>query len=152
MLFHALDDERVGRFSGGPDVSTLEALLERIEHLRQGPPAGRQELWLNYAVLLGGTVIGRVEATVHHGIAEIAYVLGPRWWGRGYGSAATAVLLDDLRTNGISDFWATVAPGNHASVGVLRHLGFQHVEPPVGQPLMSYDDGDWVFRRVDGST
>lgn len=151
MLLQALDDERVGRYIGGPDVSTLEALLERIDHLRHGPPAGRQEVWLNYAVLLDGTVIGRVEATVHDGIAEIAYVVGPRWWGLGYGSTATRMLLDELRTRGISEFWATVAPGNDASVGVLRHLGFGQVPPPFRVPLLSYDEGDWVFRHVDPS-
>ena len=35
-LFAALDDERVGRYIGGPDVTTIEALHERIDFLAAG--------------------------------------------------------------------------------------------------------------------
>ena len=87
-LFEALDDERVGRYLGGPDVPNVEATVARIESVNAGPGPGWDEQWLNWAVLLDGTVIGRVEATLRHdtsqpGVAEVAYVFGPPLVGQG---------------------------------------------------------------------
>ena len=144
-LFAALDDERVGRFIGGPDVTTLDALRERIERKKVGPPAERDEQWHDLAVIADDVVVGRVEATVHHGIAEVAYVFGPAHWGNGYATEATIWLLDALRTDGVTTFWATVVPDNHASVALLERLGFTPAEPG-GLTLLSFDDGDLTYR------
>lgn len=159
MLFEALDDERVGRFIGGPDVTTLEALRSRIEQLNAGPPPASNHTWLNFAVLLDGIVVGRVEATLHSGIAEIAYLIGPEYWGRGLGMQAASGLMVEASRQGAKDFWATTAPGNHASVRVLERLGFTEILVPQGRvpqervfphpPLLSYDVGDRVFHRGD---
>lgn len=149
-LFAALDDERVGTFIGGPDVTTLERLRERIVALRQGPSADSGQEWLNWAVALApdGPIVGRLEATRHapggHSVGEIAYVFGPAWWGRGFATEATRWLVDHLhRDRGITELWATVAPGNTSSSGLLERLGFTRAEPIDG--LLSYDDGDLVF-------
>ena len=144
-LFAALDDERVGRFIGGPDVTTLDALRDRIAALHAGPPAERDERWYNAAVLADGVVVGRVEATVHHGIAEIAYVFGPAHWGNGYAAEATAWLLDALRDDGITTFWAAVVPENQASIALLERLGFIRADAS-DVTLFSFDDGDLTYR------
>ena len=143
-LFEALRDERVGRYIGGPDVTTLEALRDRIARLGEGPPATRDEVWLNFAVLLDGRVIGRIEATLHTGIAEIAYVFGPTWWGHGYATEATSWLLRHLAERGVGVVWATVTPGNDASIGLLERLGFVRAEPMAHRQLLSFDNGDLV--------
>ena len=85
-LFAALDDPLVGRYIGGPDVTTLAELRERIAHLLAGPEVGSGDTWANWVVVLDAVIIGRLEATFHDGIAEVGYVFGPRWWGRGYGT------------------------------------------------------------------
>ncbi|MBU6243757.1 MAG: GNAT family N-acetyltransferase [Actinomycetales bacterium] len=149
MLFDALNDERVGRYIGGPDVTTVEALYARIEHLRQGPSPQARQSWLNFAVLLDSTVVGRVEATVHSGIAEIAYLIGPRYWGQGFGREAAGLLLEQVSLEGVSDVWATTEPDNVASVNVLVQLGFRESEAFAAPPLLSYDDGDRIFHRSD---
>lgn len=77
--------------------------------------------------------------------AEIAYVFGPAWWGRGYATEATAWLLDDIRGREVDASWATVEPGNEASARLLRRLGFAVAAPDV--PLLSYDEGDLTFVR-----
>lgn len=146
-LFHALRDDRVGRYIGGPDVTTLEALQDRITHLGAGPPTGRDEVWLNFAVLLDGRVIGRIEATLHSGVAEIAYVFGPAWWGHGYATEATWWLVQHLAERGVAVVWAAVAPDNGASVRLLGRLGFVPTRPPASPQLLSYDDGDLVLLR-----
>jgi RimJ/RimL family protein N-acetyltransferase len=152
QLLVALDDERVGLFIGGPDVSTLEALLDRIEFVTAGP-ADSSKQWLNFAVLFKGTVIGRLEATTYAGsidhppYAEIAYLVGPRWWGNGFATEATRWLIEYLSTQGIVEVWACVVPGNQASINLARRVGLDEVEAGA-RSLASYDDGDLVFRLV----
>lgn len=149
-LFAALDDDRVGRYIGGPDVTTVDALRARIELLAAGAPAESGETWLNWAVRLADAerpVIGRIEATLHDGIAEIAYVFGPAWWGRGYATEATTWLVDVLAArHDVASLWATVDPANTSSTRLLERLGFRRVEAPTPS-LLSYDPGDDVFTR-----
>ena len=155
-LFTALDDARVGAYIGAPDVTTLEALEHRIRRLHEGPPADRpDERWVNLAVILrndphGGppgrrTVIGRLEATVHDEWAEIAYLLGPAYWGAGYATEAVGWFLGHLER---PELWAAVHPKNEPSWRLLERLRFERVDAPT-RPVSSYDDGDlaWVWRR-----
>lgn len=138
-LFGALNDERVSRFLDGPEVTTVEALEHKIDRVTSGPPPSREEVWRNYVVLLDGQVIGRLEATLHRSIAEVAYVFGPAWWGRGYATEATTWLLSSLRDAGMSEAWATIDPANTASARLLARLGFVQADPPAG---VLVDDGD----------
>lgn len=151
QLFEALDDEQVGKFIGGPDVSTLAELEDRIQHLQTGPAADSGQRWFNYAVLLDSVVIGRVEATAHDGIVEIAYLLNPSLWGKGIGTASTELLLNDLRSEGEHDFWATVVPENVASARVVEHLGFREIDADLAPELLSFDEGDKVFNLKDAT-
>lgn len=146
-LFAALSDDRVGTYLGGPDVESLEWLSDRIRRLLAGAPAGSGQEWWNGVLVLDGVVIGRVEATLHDGDAEVAYVLGPPWWRQGYATEAAAWLLDELRAAGVARAWATVVPANAGSRGVLRRLGFVEADPPDAPRLLSYDDGDLVLMR-----
>ena len=154
-LFHALNDERVGTFIGGPDVSTLEALRHRIAFVTDGPsdPSTR---WWNFVVLLDSNVIGRIEASSyaadekHPFFAEIAYLIGPRWWGHGYATEATRWLVGHLTAHGIAEIWATVVPQNKASIRVALSAGLAEVPATEfansSRVLASYDEGDLVFR------
>jgi RimJ/RimL family protein N-acetyltransferase len=144
-LFAALDHELVGQFIGGPDVTTPDELRARISQRRSGPPPEREETWLNFAVLVDGVVVGRVEATLHDGIAEIAYVLGPPFWGHGYATAATADLITRLQRPQVGTVWACVHPANDRSTRVLSRLGFRQQPTSSGARLLSYDSGDLVF-------
>jgi RimJ/RimL family protein N-acetyltransferase len=143
-LFAALDDPLVGRYIGGPDVTTLAELRERIAHLLAGPEVGSGETWANWVVVLDAVIIGRLEATFHDGIAEVGYVFGPRWWGRGYGTESVAWLVDELSRRTVAETWATVDPDNDASARLLRRVGFREARPPL-VPLRSYVPGDLVF-------
>lgn len=151
QLFEALDDEKVGKFIGGPDVSTLAELEDRIQHLQKGPKQETGQRWYNFAVLLDSVVIGRVEATAHDGIVEIAYLLNPSLWGQGLGTTATELLLNQLRGEGERDFWITAVPENLASARVVEHLGFREIDPDLAPELLSFDKGDRVFNLKDGT-
>jgi RimJ/RimL family protein N-acetyltransferase len=144
-LFAALDDDRVGTYIGGPDVTTLEALERRIVALLGDAPAGQE--WRNWVVSHDGNVVGRLEATLHDDIAEIAYVFAPSWWGHGFATESGRWLVERLDAD-VAQQWATVMPGNAASIGLLGRLGFAIVDDDERRDdLMSYDDGDVVFFR-----
>lgn len=146
-LHAALDHPDVGTWIGGPDVTTVAALRERIAFLHAGPrPGGSDRAWLNHVVRMGGTVIGRAESTLHDGWAELAWVLDPRAWGRGYGTEVATWLAGHLAAeHATGDLWATVAPGNVRSERLAARAGFLPESPPFRRDPGSYDDGDLVF-------
>jgi RimJ/RimL family protein N-acetyltransferase len=155
-LVAALDDERVGLFIGGPDVTTVEAQHERITRLDAGPgPEWPTEHWHNWVARRAddGVIVGRLEATTYGETrsagewAEVAYVFGPAHWGRGYASEGMTWMLAHLEGElGVSECWAAVHPDNERSLALLQRLGFEPRDEP-GRPIGSYDEGDLVFVR-----
>lgn len=134
-LFPLFADPRVWRYIEGNDGATVDDLRARYLRWQENPD------WINHAVLLDTTPIGRVQATLHGDWAEIAYVIGVPHWGHGYGREATAWLIDQLP---VREVWAAIAPGNRASRRLLEALGFVEAE---GRTLDSADPGDLLFRR-----
>jgi len=60
------------------------------------------------------------------GLGELGWYLSSRHWGRGYATAATALLLDfGFRSVGVPVITATCDPDNAASRRVLEKSGFQ---------------------------
>jgi len=148
-LHAALDHPDVGQFLSAPDVTTLDALHARIERVTAGPPPSRPgERWWNFAARLAadGVIIGRVEATTYGAWGEIAYVFGPRWWGKGLAAEATAWLVHHLAAHGVVELWAAVQPANQRSHRLLLRSGFVAIDAPA-RPLASFDPGDAVFAR-----
>lgn len=145
-LYAALAGDEVGRYLGGPDLTSVEDARARIERVLRGPGTAA-ETWLNYTVrLLDSTVIGRVEATVRDGMAEVAWVLGEPWWGQGYGLESARWLVDRLaQERGPIDIWATVHPDNAASRAIMSRLGMVEKAPPYEHELGSWDPGDLVY-------
>lgn len=94
-----------------------------------------------------GAMLGRLEATVHHQVAEVAFLLGPQYWGRGYAAAGLSWLHDELvQHHAVTEFWATTTPANHRSQALLRRCGYVESGLP-SFPLYSYAPGDIVFQR-----
>jgi RimJ/RimL family protein N-acetyltransferase len=150
--FVTLDDPHIGTYIGGPDVTTREALAERVAATLAGPPAHFDEdEWVNLIVRRAdGLMVGRVEATITRrpgeAWAEIAYVFAPAHQGQGYASEATAALLQALAADGVGTVLAAVHPDNAASVRLLQRLGFEQLAAP-DRPMATADPGDLVFRR-----
>lgn len=70
--------------------------------------------------------MGTVQATLTaRGTAEIAYELGPLFWGQGYATEACRRMLLLLFTGcGVSEASAQVDTRNAASIALLERLGF----------------------------
>ena len=129
-------------FIGG-EPPTLEALRERYARLAVGhSPDGLQE-WVNWIARRArdGVAVGTVQATVLDGggYADVAWVVGTRFQGRGYAAEAASALVGWLRQRGAGDIRAHIRPGHAASAGVAERIGLA----PTGE---LDDEGEQIWR------
>jgi RimJ/RimL family protein N-acetyltransferase len=151
-LVPVLHDAQVYAFLGG--LPTRDDFILGLRRAIAGPPAtSAGEHWINYGVRLAGTgeLIGRVQATVHGDLAEVAFLYSPSAWGRGYATEGLLWLHEHLRRYAhVSTFWATTQPGNLRSGALLRRAGYARAAIQGLPMLYSYDEGDLVFHRSAG--
>jgi ribosomal-protein-alanine N-acetyltransferase len=127
-MYQGLQNQEIYRFIDERPPLSEAALRERYERLAlRRSPDGRYE-WLNWVVRLlpSGRIVGFVQATIsasNH--CEIAYVVFPDVWGRGYGKSAVKEMLRVIE-QGRSNicYLARVDAHNSRSISLLKSLGF----------------------------
>jgi len=143
----ALNHESVGAYTGGPAVTTVDAMHERIDQLALGPSDEMAEdhRW-NWAVSrrADGLILGYIQATGYAGWAEVAYVFGPTTEGHGYATEAVRWLVAHPFEGGRSELWAAIHHDNAASIRLITQAGFTQVAT-TNRSLASFDEGDLVF-------
>ncbi len=128
----------------GGEPPTLDELTERYRRQVVGRSADGREEWLNWVVRVDDEAVGFVQATVTDGSrASIAWVIGLAWQGHGYATAAASAMVAQLRTRGVTDVRASIAPGHEASERVASGIGLV----ATGQVD---EDGEqlWVFGQA----
>jgi RimJ/RimL family protein N-acetyltransferase len=122
-MAEVLADPALHTFIGGTPHSP-QALLARYERLVAGSPDPAEQ-WLNWVISLRseGRLVGTVQATIAGRTAEIAWVVGTPWQGRGIASEAARGLVDWLTTQPVDIVVAHVHPGHHASAAVAASAG-----------------------------
>ncbi|MFF2013538.1 GNAT family N-acetyltransferase [Streptomyces sp. NPDC058195] len=122
-----LSDPGLHTFTGGaPD--TPEALRSRYRRLTAGSP-DPDVSWLNWVIRLrdASCLTGTVQATVtsggHGTVAEVAWVVGTPWQGRGIAGEAARGLVDWLGQRSVHTVLAHIHPGHRASAGVAAAAG-----------------------------
>ena len=137
-----LGDAALYEFIGGGPLS-LAALRDRYRHFLAGPEIPG-EIWLNWVVRTecDRAAVGTVQATVSsvrgRRAAELAWVTGVRWQGRGFATEAVRALAEWLHAHGVDDLSAHISPRHHASAAVARRAGLQ----PTGEA----HDGEVLWR------
>ncbi len=149
-LVPILHCEEVFAFIGG--MPSRDDFTLGLRRALKGPGEKNvDEHWINFAARLveTGELIGRIEATIHHNLAEVAFLFNPGVWGHGYATEGLLWLHNYLRDNhNVSAIWATTHPKNARSGALLRKVGYKQTET-LGLPLLySYDEGDLVFQRI----
>jgi RimJ/RimL family protein N-acetyltransferase len=134
-----LADPSLYDFIGGepPDVDTLRG---RYEQLVAGGSGDGAEEWFNWVVRSpDGAAVGTVQATVtadgDH--AEVAWVVGTPWQGRGYASDAASTLVRWLLAGGVTVVVAHVHPDHAASEAVARRAGLSPTD------VMAHGERRW---------
>jgi RimJ/RimL family protein N-acetyltransferase len=126
-------------FTGG-SPPTVEALRERYEAQAAGGSADGSQAWRNWIVREGtdGPAAGYVQATVTGDTADVAWVIGEPWQGRGYASEAAQAMVAWLAANGVRTVTAHIHPAHEASAGVADRVGLK--------PMLTLEDGERVWR------
>jgi RimJ/RimL family protein N-acetyltransferase len=130
-LFVALSDPRIYSFipqSAPVSVSDLQTRYKFLE--KRHSPAG-DELWLNWAIKLkdSHSYIGTVQASIaRNRIAQLAYILSPDFWGRGYATETCLRIIEALFSDyEVTQVMAMVDTRNKASYRLLERLSFERV-------------------------
>jgi RimJ/RimL family protein N-acetyltransferase len=134
-MAEVLSDPALHTFIGGTPA-TPEALRSRYERLVTGSP-DPAVLWCNWVLRLReeGCLVGTVQATVTGEVAEIAWVVGTPWQGRGFAGEAARGLVGRLGDEpGVRTVVAHVHPGHRASAAVAAAAGLG--------PTDRYQDGE----------
>ncbi|MEV0205735.1 GNAT family N-acetyltransferase [Streptomyces sp. NPDC050788] len=134
-----LSDPALHTFIGG-SPSTPEALRQRYERLVAGSPDPAVS-WCNWVLreTSESRLVGTVQATVTGPTAEIAWVVGTPWQGRGYASEAARALVDHLSGRSLHTVIAHIHPDHLASAAVARAVGLA--------PTNDIQDGEVRWRR-----
>jgi RimJ/RimL family protein N-acetyltransferase len=136
-----LSEPTLYEFIGG-EPPTPPELRELYARWIAGPTRDR-EAWHNWAIRLvaDGTLIGHVQATVlrRGAEADIAWILGVPWQGRGYATEAAIGMARWLEAFGVGTITAHVHPRHRASAGVAARAGFE--------PTDEVEGGEVVWRR-----
>jgi RimJ/RimL family protein N-acetyltransferase len=105
------------------------------------------EAWCNWVILFreGGSLAGTVQATITDEgtaspLAEVAWVVGTPWQGKGIATEAALGLIGWLEQRSVSTVIAHINPRNHASEAVAAAAGFT--------PTDHIQDGEVRWRRT----
>lgn len=122
-----LSDPALHTFTGGtPDAP--QALRSRYQRMTAGSPDPAVS-WLNWVIRLRaeGCLTGTVQATISPSgrglIAEIAWVVGTPWQGRGIATEAANGLVDWLSQQPIQTLVAHIHPEHQASAAIAAAAG-----------------------------
>ena len=128
-------------FTGGEPPSADE-LRERYATQVEGGPRDGDEAWRNWIVREGadGPATGYVQATVTGDVADVAWVIGEPWQGRGYASEAAQAMVGWLARNGVRTVIAHIHPEHDASATVADRVGLK--------PTLTVEEGERVWRMA----
>ncbi|MFI0239759.1 GNAT family N-acetyltransferase [Streptomyces sp. NPDC016845] len=142
-MAEVLSDPALHTFIGGAP-HTPDALRARYERLTAGSP-DPAVTWLNWVIRLRdeSCLTGTVQATVNGpaALAEIAWVVGTRWQGRGIAGEAARGLVDWLASGRrVRTVIAHIHADHHASAAVARSAGLA--------PTDIVEDGETRWSRA----
>ncbi len=138
-----LGDPGLYVFTGGEPPTTPE-LHDRYEAQVRGPSSDAGEAWRNWIVRLAetGEAIGYVQATITpaEARADVAWVIGQRWQGRGYATEAAIGMVAALADEGVTAITAHILAENTPSERVAKRIGLA--------PTDRVEDGERVWHGV----
>lgn len=122
-----LSDPALYAFIGGtPD--TPQVLRSRYQRMTAGSPDPAVS-WLNWVIrlrdeaCLTGTAQATIRSSGHGPLAEIAWVMGTPWQGRGIATEAARGLVDWLSQQPVQTVIAHIHPEHQASAAVATAAG-----------------------------
>ncbi|MEH0416145.1 GNAT family N-acetyltransferase [Streptomyces sp. B21-083] len=122
-----LSDPALHTFTGGTP-GTPQALRSRYQRMTAGSPDPAVS-WFNWVIrlrdeaCLTGTIQATVSLSGHGPIAEIAWMVGTPWQGKGIATEAARELVDWLSRQPVHTVVAHIHPEHRASAAVATAAG-----------------------------
>ncbi len=121
-----LDDPALHTYVGGEPVSAVELHERYVRQARRRSPDGLQT-WCNWIIRdrTSLAAVGYVQATITDATdsADVAWVVGSPFQGRGHAREAAKAMVAWLRKSGVNRVTAHVHPDHVASSAVARAAG-----------------------------
>lgn len=130
QMVDVLADSSLYEFTGG-HPPTLEQLQRRYRAQVAGHSPNNSQWWLNWIVVLVASrrPMGYVQATVEYCrdvlTADSAWVISPRYQGRGFASEAVTAMMWWLERAGVTEFFADIHPNHAASEAIAHRQGLR---------------------------
>jgi RimJ/RimL family protein N-acetyltransferase len=138
-LYAILREPALGEFTGDVPPIDVAETRERITSWLQGPDSD-DERWRNWiARSPEGTPVAHIAATVRGASAWLAWIVALDAQRRGYATEAALAVMEQLASDGVAVFLASIPAGHGASEGVARNLGLALTDQIA--------DGERVWRR-----
>jgi len=141
-MVDVLSGEALYAYTGGAPPGLYELRARYARQAAGWSPDGREQ-WRNWILRRepGGEAVGYVQATIsgEGRRAEIAWVVGLRWQGRGYATEAARALVGWLDARGVQVVQAHIHPEHAASAAVARRAGLR--------PSGVTEDGEQLWLR-----
>jgi RimJ/RimL family protein N-acetyltransferase len=141
MVSVLADPDMYAFIGGGP--RTVEELAAVYHRWDRGSPRP-SEVWHNWVIRRrdGEEAVGHVQATVVESdrSADIGWMVGTMWQGRGYATEAARAIVGWLEAQGLTSISAFIHPENLASVRVAERAGLEPSDEIV--------DGEVAWRRA----
>jgi RimJ/RimL family protein N-acetyltransferase len=128
-MVHVLADRGLYAYYDDEPSPSLAELTARYERQTVGHSPDGHQLWHNWIVRVTESrqCAGFIQATVTGHDAELAWVIGTSYHGRGYGTEAATAVRDALLRGDtgaqVDSLLAHIAPGHIASETVAARLG-----------------------------
>jgi RimJ/RimL family protein N-acetyltransferase len=132
-LFRVLSDSKLYQYTGGTPPGSADQLRAWYAQLESGRSGDGAELWLNWMLSesASGASIGWIQATVTAHFADIAWIVGTPWQGRGYATEAARALVSWLRRAGATVVRAKVHAAHIASQHVAANAGLSRIAETI---------------------
>jgi RimJ/RimL family protein N-acetyltransferase len=130
-LFAVLANDALYEYTCETPPASLPALRDRFARLEARRSPDGTQAWLNWLLLVSGQAVGYVQATVTAAEADVAWVVGVPWQGRGYASEAARAMISWLRSAGVRVVRANIHPEHSASQRVARKAGLSRTAETV---------------------
>ncbi len=149
-MYRLLCDPAIYEFEDEPPPS-LDWLRRRFRFLENRLSPGGDEHWLNWVIRLpGGHLAGYVQASVlPNGEADIAYVLGSDYWGKGYARRAVEMMITELHGRyAVHTVRAVFKTANFRSRRLLERLSFEVAAADGSRAAGEEPDESVMVRRI----
>ncbi len=141
-------DPDVGEFLNWLPRTEVEAYKSLLDAIEQQDLDDRRRYFMAVIRQEDEVVVGDVGVTLlNDRIGDIGWFIRKKYWGRGYGNEAAALMIDcGFREIGLATIRASCRIENSSSINIISKCGFQLTGASEGRLNYSLRSNDWIRR------